>query len=79
VSLWWEQDVFNRFGPVDGKLPGGAAKRALVETGVDKKVLRDLWPLSDIDKDGESARHRRGHGARGGGSATQEARRVSPG
>lgn len=47
--------VFNTYGPDNGKLPGTAAKKALVDTGVDKKVLRNLWPLADIDKDGKSS------------------------
>ena len=45
-------DLFAQYGPENGKLPGGAAKKALVDTGVDKKILRNLWPLADVDKDG---------------------------
>lgn len=43
---------FESFGVVDGKLPGMAAKNALIATGVEKKVLKNLWNLADMDKDG---------------------------
>jgi hypothetical protein len=43
---------FESFGVVDGKLPGMAAKNALISTGVEKKVLKNLWNLADMDKDG---------------------------
>jgi len=46
-------ELFAQYGPEDGKLPGAAAKKALVDTGVDKKVLRNLWPLADLDRDGK--------------------------
>ena len=36
-------------------ITGAAAKQALVDTGVDKKVLRTLWPLADMDRDGTRA------------------------
>lgn len=48
--------TFETYGPVDGKLPGGAAKTALVDTGVEKKILKNLWNLVDIDKDGTEPR-----------------------
>ena len=48
--------TFETYGPVDGKLPGGAAKTALVDTGVEKKILKNLWNLVDIDKDGTERR-----------------------
>lgn len=35
---------------------GTAAKKALVDTGVDKRVLRSLWPLADMDRDGKGKR-----------------------
>jgi hypothetical protein len=35
-----------------GKLPGAVSKKALLDTGLDKKTLRTLWPLADLDKDG---------------------------
>ncbi|GAB5037380.1 eh domain-containing protein 1, partial [Nannochloropsis oceanica] len=45
--------IFASYAPSqDGFLSGSAAKKALVETGVDKKVLRELWTLADMDKDG---------------------------
>lgn len=37
-------------------MTGAAAKTALVDTGVDKKVLRNLWPLADMDRDGACLR-----------------------
>ena len=46
--------VFNSYAPENGKLSGTAAKKAMVDTGVDKKILRNLWPLADIDRDGKS-------------------------
>ncbi|TFJ82953.1 hypothetical protein NSK_005726 [Nannochloropsis salina CCMP1776] len=47
------QPLFASYAPSEeGFLSGAAAKKALVETGVDKKVLRELWPLADMDRDG---------------------------
>lgn len=45
--------TFLTLGPVGGKLTGAQVKTALMETGVPNQVLRKVWTLSDIDKDGK--------------------------
>uniref|UniRef100_A0A7S1CI35 Calmodulin n=1 Tax=Bicosoecida sp. CB-2014 TaxID=1486930 RepID=A0A7S1CI35_9STRA len=37
----------------DGKVTGAAAKGPLLESGLAKAILRPLWELADIDKDGK--------------------------
>jgi GTPase SAR1 family protein len=36
----------------DGKMTGQVAKQMLIKTGVNTQLLRKIWDLSDIDKDG---------------------------
>lgn len=45
--------TFLALGPVGGKLTGAQVKQALMDTGVPTLVLRKVWTLSDIDKDGK--------------------------
>jgi hypothetical protein len=47
------QQRFKEAGPVNGRLTAQAARVALLETGLNKAVLRTIWELSDIDRDGE--------------------------
>jgi len=35
-----------------GKLPGNQARQVLLDTGISKQFLRQIWTLSDIEKDG---------------------------
>lgn len=44
--------TFYALNPQGGKLSGQAVKQTLLETGVPADVLRKVWTLSDIDKDG---------------------------
>lgn len=46
------QQRFKEAGPTNGKLTAQAARVALLETGLNKSVLRTIWELSDIDRDG---------------------------
>ena len=39
-------------GGMEGKLSGADAKDVLLDSGLDVSVLRQIWDLSDIDKDG---------------------------
>jgi hypothetical protein len=43
---------FEALGPQGGFLPTHVAREVLVNTGLDKEQLRQIWNLSDIDKDG---------------------------
>lgn len=43
---------FEALGPQGGFLPTNVAREVLVNTGLDKEQLRQIWNLSDIDKDG---------------------------
>jgi GTPase SAR1 family protein len=43
---------FYALAPQNGKLSGQQVKQTLLETGVPPDVLRKVWTLSDIDKDG---------------------------
>jgi GTPase SAR1 family protein len=43
---------FNQLNPQYGKLTGGQVKDAFLKFGLDVAALRDIWNLSDIDKDG---------------------------
>jgi hypothetical protein len=45
--------VFLTLGPTAGKLTGAQVKTALMESGVATQILRKVWTLSDIDKDGK--------------------------
>ena len=44
--------TFEALGPQGGFLPPNVARDVLVKTGLDKEQLRQIWNLSDIDKDG---------------------------
>lgn len=44
--------AFYALNPQNGKLSGQQVKQTLLDTGVPADVLRRVWTLSDIDKDG---------------------------
>jgi len=44
--------IFNSLNPVNNKLSGAQLKQTLINTNIDQKVLRPLWALADLDKDG---------------------------
>ncbi|KAJ2162022.1 endocytosis defective- protein [Coemansia sp. RSA 552] len=46
------QQHFYNAGPVDGKLPGSAARQSLMQSGLPTQQLGEVWELADIDKDG---------------------------
>jgi len=46
------EQSFQQAGPTDGKLSGAAAKGILVGTGLANDLLKRVWYLADIDKDG---------------------------
>ncbi|KAJ2763856.1 endocytosis defective- protein [Coemansia nantahalensis] len=46
------QHHFLSAGPVDGKLPGAAARANLLQSGLPTNQLGEIWELADIDKDG---------------------------
>jgi hypothetical protein len=43
---------FEALGPEGGFLSTSKARDVLVKTGLDKEQLRQIWNLSDIDRDG---------------------------
>jgi len=43
---------FEKLGPVGGYLDTATAREVLVKTGLQKDQLRQIWNLSDIDRDG---------------------------
>lgn len=45
-------DSFQALGPEGGFLPPNVAKDVLMKTGLGKEQLRQIWNLSDIDRDG---------------------------
>jgi hypothetical protein len=45
-------DSFQALGPEGGFLPPSVARDVLVKTGLEKDQLRQIWNLSDIDRDG---------------------------
>jgi len=45
-------DSFEALGPEGGFLPPNVAKEVLLKTGLEKEQLRQIWNLSDIDRDG---------------------------
>lgn len=45
-------DSFEALGPEGGFLPPHVARDVLVKTGLSKDQLRQIWNLSDIDRDG---------------------------
>ncbi|KAH8328758.1 hypothetical protein KR074_005264, partial [Drosophila pseudoananassae] len=44
--------IFNRLGPVDGKISGSTAKQELIKSKLPNSVLSKIWKLSDVDGDG---------------------------
>jgi len=48
----WET-TFQSLHPVDGKIDGKVARGPLQETGLDKKYLKRIWDMADLDKDGK--------------------------
>lgn len=46
------QETFLALGPEGGFLPKNVAKDVLVQTGLSKEQLRQIWELSDVDRDG---------------------------
>jgi len=51
------KDSFEALGPQGGFLSPGTAKDVLLKTGLQKDQLRQIWNLSDIDKDGYFDHH----------------------
>ena len=45
-------DSFQALGPEGGFLPPSVARDVVVKTGLEKEQLRQIWNLSDIDRDG---------------------------
>jgi len=50
-------DSFQALGPEGGFLPPNVAKDVLLKTGLGKEQLRQIWNLSDIDRDGYLDHH----------------------
>jgi len=50
-------DSFEALGPVGGFLSPTVARDVLVKTGLEKDQLRQIWNLSDIDRDGHFDHH----------------------
>lgn len=46
------RSAFEALGPQGGYLSTAAAREVLVRTGLEKDQLRQIWNLSDIDRDG---------------------------
>ena len=44
--------AFEELGPVGGFLSTNTARDVLTKTGLDREQLRQIWNLSDIDRDG---------------------------
>ncbi|KRX20814.1 Phosphatidylinositol N-acetylglucosaminyltransferase subunit A [Trichinella nelsoni] len=51
------EDIFYSLMPVNGKLSGEQVKPVLFNSGLSKNLLRKIWDLSDIDKDGHLDKH----------------------
>mmetsp|Transcript_8295 Transcript_8295/g.17909 ORF Transcript_8295/g.17909 Transcript_8295/m.17909 type:complete len:560 (-) Transcript_8295:344-2023(-) len=51
------KDSFEGLGPQGGFLSPQTAKEVLVKTGLEKDQLRQIWSLSDIDRDGYLDHH----------------------
>jgi len=45
-------EIFDRLGPVDGKITGAVAKTELVKSRLPNSILGKVWKLSDLDHDG---------------------------
>jgi hypothetical protein len=43
---------FTGLGPVAGKVSGALCKNIMMESGLSTEVLRKIWQLADVDKDG---------------------------
>jgi len=50
-------DSFEALGPQGGFLPPHVARDVLLKTGLQKDQLRQIWNLSDIDRDGYFDHH----------------------
>ena len=50
-------DSFEALGPEGGFLSPQVAREVLVKTGLEKEQLRQIWNLSDIDRDGYLDHH----------------------
>jgi GTPase SAR1 family protein len=46
-------EIFERLGPVNGKVSGAAAKSELVKSRLPNTILGKVWKLADIDHDGQ--------------------------
>ncbi|KAJ2080798.1 endocytosis defective- protein [Coemansia sp. RSA 988] len=46
------QQHFHNANPVDGRIPGAAARANLMQSGLATQQLGEIWELADIDKDG---------------------------
>jgi len=46
------QEIFTSLRPENGKLGGGKLKDEMMRSGLGPQVLKQVWALSDIDKDG---------------------------
>ncbi|VEL25701.1 unnamed protein product [Protopolystoma xenopodis] len=44
--------IFQTLAPVDGRISGAVAKDHMLQSKLPNNVLRKIWTLSDIDKDG---------------------------
>ncbi|GAB0087322.1 EF-hand domain [Sergentomyia squamirostris] len=44
--------IFERLGPIDGKISGASAKVELLKSKLPNNVLSKIWKLSDVDTDG---------------------------
>jgi len=51
------RESFEALGPVGGFLSPKTAKEVLLKTGLQKEQLRDIWNLSDVDRDGYFDHH----------------------
>jgi len=51
------KESFEALGPVGGFLSPQTAKQVLMKTGLQKEQLRQIWNLSDIDRDGYFDHH----------------------
>jgi len=51
------KDSFEALGPAGGFLSPQTAKEVLIKTGLQKDQLRQIWNLSDIDRDGYLDHH----------------------
>jgi len=47
------EQIFKNAKPIDSKLTGPLAKPLLLATGLENDLLKRIWYLSDLDKDGE--------------------------